>query len=168
MRINARELRIGNLVNLCFEHKPGWFVASVTQIFDDNTINTDTEDFHLSGKQTYYFEGIPLTEEWLLKFGFVLEETANFSEYFNKSMGNIKSYVIDNVWFCSHFDWMCREKDITSKRGWYVGRRNTNERYRGKGWNYEGSAEVYHVHQLQNLHFALTGKELTINTQTKL
>lgn len=65
--MKAHSLRFGNLVMLCFEHKPGWFISSVTDIYKDGTIDTDTTQ--LTGKQKYYWEPIPLTEEWLLKFG---------------------------------------------------------------------------------------------------
>ena len=68
MTVNANELRIGNKVNLCFHHKPGWFVANVTEIRSGNTIESDSKD-QIEGKR-YYYEAVPLTEEWLLKFGF--------------------------------------------------------------------------------------------------
>jgi len=55
-RANSIELRRGNLVNLCFEHKPGWFTATVTDLFNDGSIETDTQE--LTGKQKYYWEGV--------------------------------------------------------------------------------------------------------------
>ena len=103
---------------------------------------------------------IPITEERLLNLGFSFNDSKSFSESLNTSFGNVKSYVIGNpsVWFCSHFDWMCHKQEIVSKRGWCVGRRNTRP---GNGaWNYHESAEVYYIHQLQNLYYALRGEEL--------
>lgn len=107
-------------------------------------------------------KAIPITEDKLEWLGFEFENSLSFSEYFNKSFGKIKTYVIKNnkIWFCTHFDWLCRESEITSKRGWCVGRRNTNCRY--EGWNYQNSAEVYFIHQLQNALFAIREEDFNI------
>jgi hypothetical protein len=68
---------------------------------------------------------IPLTEEWLVKFGFKKDE------YYNAIVKQpIELHVQDNIYWC----------DIL--------------------WN---SMEIKHVHQLQNLFFALTGEELIID-----
>lgn len=66
--MKSTELRLGNYVMLCFEHKPGWFKARVTEILNDKTINTDTEDNE--SKLGYYFEPIPLSPEWVKRAGF--------------------------------------------------------------------------------------------------
>ena len=70
------------------------------------------------------FSGIPLTDEWLVKFGF---EESEF--VFSKNMYFIKGMQI----------WKCNDMFLCDKNGIYI----------------------KHVHQLQNLYFALTGKELT-------
>jgi hypothetical protein len=67
-------------------------------------------------------KAIPLTEEWLLKFGFIKHENHSIWYTLNKV----------DVWF---FD------------GKYV---NDND------------VEINFVHELQNLYFALTKKELTM------
>jgi len=77
--MKANELRIGNMVNLCFEHKEGWFKARVTEILNDNTINTDTTE---SDNNHYYFEPIPLSEEILFKVGFELKGVVQAIGYF--------------------------------------------------------------------------------------
>tara|TARA_R110002111_G_scaffold117530_1_gene179658 strand:- start:1308 stop:1625 length:318 start_codon:yes stop_codon:yes gene_type:complete len=64
---------------------------------------------------------IPLTEEWLVKFGFSLQSK---EMYFNYGMSI----------------WKCNEMFICNKNGMII----------------------KHVHQLQNLYFALTNEELTI------
>jgi hypothetical protein len=138
--MNANELRIGNWIN---EQGLELQVGMIRQDLFDGS------------------EPIPITKEWLERFGFTFDDSKSFSEYFNKSLGNVKSYVRGSVWFCSHFDWMCHKEEIASKRGWYVGRRNTNARY--NGWNYSDSGEVEYVHQLQNLYFAITGTELILS-----
>lgn len=153
--IKPNELRIGNWIDDFGDGN-----GQVQGIDADGYVLTSANDVYQPHET---FKPIPLTEDWILKFGFVLEDTDSFSEYFNKSFGKIKAYVgggLGNVWFCSHFDWMCHEENITSKRGWCVGRRNTNKRY--KGWNYDYSAEVEYVHQFQNLFFCLTGYDLVV------
>ena len=71
---------------------------------------------------------IPLTEEWLLKFGFEKTDSHGDFEYLIGRYSYFRGsfYIAD----CDE----CGE-----------------------------SVEVQHVHQLQNLYFALTGEELTIN-----
>ena len=69
---------------------------------------------------------IPITEEWLLKFGF-LKKNATPS---------ITRYFLNN--FCIEFD--PQDKFRFYYNGIYI--------------------EIHHVHQLQNLYFALTNNEL--------
>ena len=79
-----------------------------------------------------YYQPIPLTEEWLLKFGFKYE-----SIHFVNKNGYCKSgdnYSIQ----------LSINKDCF--------------RFHNPHFN----LEIKHVHQLQNLYFALTNKELTI------
>lgn len=64
--MEATDLRIGNLVNLCFNHKEGWFPAKVTAIHKDLTIDTDTKE---SKKNKYFWAGVPLTSDVLDKLG---------------------------------------------------------------------------------------------------
>jgi len=109
--MKASELRIGNWVN-CSE------IVDV-----DKTREISCWDFgtYLSTNPEYYIP-IPLTEEWLRRFGFVKVSEFGISQYGNGKIG---------IFF-----------------------------YNGKG-NYNISM-FEHVHQLQNLYFALTGEELTI------
>lgn len=76
--------------------------------------------------------GVSLTEGWLLDFGFKLEEV---------TMSGVKYYG----W--TKFSFLV---DINKVRGSYF--------YNWMG----GNIELKYVHQLQNLHFALTGSELTL------
>lgn len=82
------------------------------------------------------FEGIPLTEEWFLKLGFIiryLNEDKNKPRWW-KVEGNrhidlyFESQVMSNVFMINSLQY---------------------------------SIEIKYVHQLQNLYFALTGTELT-------
>ena len=68
---------------------------------------------------------IPLTEEWLLKFGF---------ESKTASVTHVNSYILGKIYLTN-------------------GLRS--------GIHY-GDIEIKYVHQLQNLYFALTGKEITL------
>lgn len=77
---------------------------------------------------------IPLTEEWLLKFGFRLSVGAAwYNDKFNDS------YFKENF----------------RLNKWDDGRLFL--------WDYKFPNEIKYVHQLQNLYFALTGEELIIN-----
>ena len=92
------------------------------------------------------FDPIPLTEEWLLKFGF---DKGNYKEinekHFVKKSNTIK-VIISGVGFWDVYtDY--NPYQITFSNGLNVITDN-----RG----------VNHVHQLQNLYFALTGEELTL------
>jgi hypothetical protein len=133
MKTPSTELRTGNLVNLCFEHKPGWFVPCVTDIFKDGTIETDTQQ--LTGKQKYFFEGIPLTEEWLIKLGF---------QYDNGRSDGYMSFDFNGK---LDIDWIDNKIQVKS---------HYEERtmYR--------ILPIYFVHQIQNLYHILQGEELTI------
>lgn len=128
--IEPNELRIGNLVR-----KPKY--GSVYKIvmflgighlqLDSPYFKYQTDSFHDCSIDE--IEGIPLTEEWLLKFRF------------NKK-------TVDGV-HNDIFEWF---KIQSEKGGFEYGFEN-----------YQLSipnVRLHYVHQLQNLYFALTGKEL--------
>ena len=73
------------------------------------------------------FEPIPLTEDWLKKFGF---KRIIHREY---------DWILDDIGICWDEDDKCFWIEINGKE-----------------------IELRYVHTLQNLYFALTGKELTI------
>ena len=84
--------------------------------------------------------GIPLTEEWLLKFGFVIHNKPyGYTEYIKYKKGT-RQYL---------------HKLFTFKE--------SNNDWDGKfGFSGTIQTELNHVHELQNLYHALTKKELTI------
>ena len=94
-------------------------------------------------------EPIPLTEEWLLKLGF---EKGNYKELDEKHFvekSNTIKVIISGVGFWDVYtDY--NPYQITFSSGLNIITDN-------KGIN--------HVHQLQNLYYALTGEELTIKNQ---
>src|SRR5690606_17260010 len=78
---------------------------------------------------------VPLTEEWLLKFGWVWNQECNsFEKYPNgDSRMNLDFQEVSNSY--TMFNYVLKAKICD---------------------------RIFHVHQLQNLFFALTGEELTI------
>lgn len=130
MGISVNELRIGNLVNAKNRF------SDIIQI----------EIHGLSARNNIYDEDdaawgceelrpIPLTEDWLLKFGFK------------------KDCIENDNWCFSMFYYDCWRIVYTEKKGY-------------------GSADCYlegfwSVHQLQNLYFALTQKELKLKEIVK-
>ena len=109
-----------------------------------NWVNNNEEDYQITSATILQLERgdstakpIPLTEEWLIKFGFKKDDTGvdvfdqDYFEWYQKefpiigmlSQSNDKSYIFDE---------------------------NTD------------TLKIYYVHQLQNLYFALTNEELTM------
>ena len=117
--MKTNELRIGNWV----EHnqpKRGYYTT-----VQGSTFSVNVEKL---------FKPIPLTEEWLLKFGFC-----------------------DQNGYLIHLE---NELpiDLVYKDG-VVSLEDSNELVTSTYF----LNKIKHVHQLQNLYFALTGEELTIN-----
>ena len=137
--MEAKELRINNFIRL----------KENGNIFDVKVVGTRCEaiDVYNNGVYTSYFkniddylEPIPLTEEWLLKFGFVIHNKPNgYTEYIKYKEGT-KQYL---------------HKLFTFKE--------SDNDWDGK-FAFSGTIQtkLKHVNQLQNLYFALTGEELTI------
>ena len=84
-----------------------------------------------------YFEPIPLTEKWYLDSGFKKDSYGNFNISINKDFLLLETMRVGDEWCV-----------------FIVKKNNTEEccsLYR-----------IKYVHQLQNLYFSLTNKELTI------
>ena len=146
-QIKANELRIGNYVS------DNIFIYSTIAIEEEvlrakidhnyNIKKSEVEDFYKEGEYSLnYFnlEPIPLTEEWLIKFGFERKDytiAASFHIGYNPV---IKDWLFELTWIKDSNDYSL---------GGFPFYRN-------------GFFELKHVHQLQNLYFALTFNELTI------
>lgn len=120
--IEVRELRIGNLVS----HK-------------GNPIELTKNRFKLSvfTLGCSEIEPILLTEEWLVRFGFVFEKSGWFvKKRGSKKTNNLKMFHLFKM-------------------------KNINE-YNTKGGITSKYLNIKQVHQLQNLYFALTGEELQL------
>ena len=130
--MEARELRIGN-----------WVFDSNNSIEREiQNIFTPQELWEI--EELKAMQPIPLTEEWLLKFGFESYSThVNYNELQIKNKKPNKHIVvrlgIQNKYFSVFNHSECDFTELQFIR------------------------QLDFVHQLQNLYFALTGEELTIN-----
>lgn len=73
--MKAQELRINNYINAVLTNETYtvdiWALRTIEEGNFQNSYNTDVK----------VFEPIPLTEEWLLKFGFITTQWDNFNSY---------------------------------------------------------------------------------------
>ena len=113
--MDVRELRIGNLT-----------------YYGGRVYTIGYYPFSFSGHENdmAHYKPIPLTEEWLLKFGFENYDSLKFS---------INDLLVVDL---HDFTFGVNRFDVC-----WLDNKNT-----------------IHVHQLQNLYFALTGKELEITS----
>jgi hypothetical protein len=127
--MKVTELRIGNWIQ------------------DGNEFEQITID-HLnclnSGRCEY--DPIPLTEEWLLKFGFIKGNYNWFRLYFNPEKLEDSDCLTYNI----NSKMLCLESFYDNEKKGSIQLSSRDEKY---------------VHQLQNLYFALTSEELTIKQQ---
>jgi hypothetical protein len=128
--MKATELRIGNYIDYTTER-------------EIVTMQTTYEYIRLIHNGNKNFEPIPLTEEWLLKFGFEKSDNEFYTETFK---GDNKS----DYYFCIRINDILCDLVICER----VDEIN----------NYDLICPKYinSVHQLQNLYFALTNEELTL------
>lgn len=152
--MKANELRLGNLVSsydllseITSVNNEGCFI----QIID----HTDEHDYTQDVSNNFICP-IPLTEEWLLRFGF---EKGKFEK-----------------WHGNGFDY--KPVDVYTERYRFT-MLNTEFEYHLSNWFYKGNIDNQdtavwygndlikcdYVHQLQNLYFALTGEELTLKSE---
>lgn len=126
--MKASELRIGNLIySTALEYCDVVTGISFDDEYEKYSIETRDYDDLITA-----IEGVKLTEEWLLKFGFVEERVGFF-------VSNI--IQVSTKYASDAFKVMLYNPHI--KEFWGIG-------------------YCEEVHQLQNLFFALCGEELTI------
>lgn len=127
--IKIEELRIGNYICVNNNGHP----CRVTEL---TTMSCTVESIKENNKEPYVktMNTIPLTEEWLLKFGFEKNEDLG-NENINWELPNSYYFIQE------HLD---VEEFI------FYGQENCIEK------------QIKYVHQLQNLYFALTNEELTM------
>ena len=125
MKLEAKDLRIGNLV---------MDNAKVKIVTSGMISNWDIIKRDYAG-----YEPIPITEEWLLKLGFLLEYDEGDIKYYVKSTNHnfgIKGYD-NSEWYIYHEYPFSDDYTILKELAW--------------------------VHELQNVWFSLTDEELTLN-----
>jgi len=99
---------------------------------------TDIHDLiFLDKKECTDYAPIPITEEWLLKLGF-----GEFIDF------GYETGVFDKFPLSIGFSYCMNNKKVMIM-------------HKGNSTSHWIMKEILHVHQLQNLYFALTGKELT-------
>lgn len=150
MSLKAKELKIGNLIkgiyydyNIDDDHLEKETIAEVATLdvsgSGDYPIyvysDEDIEDFS-------DFQGIPLTEEWLIKLGF-------------KQQGNRKMWTKDRV--CVVLEAYTDLSGKPTPEAFYIGFKDLGNVL------FHTTLKVEYVHTLQNA-FALTGEELTLKT----
>lgn len=138
--IQPEELRINNWVN----SKPVYTRPIDEPIrLDKNTLVSILLDTHIGVS----YSPIPITEEWLLKFGFIgdhkeyeyfieIEDVRNKEEKMKMEITTFGNWEKIEVY-------LYQERDVE---------------------NVFFLKEIKHVHQLQNLYYSLTGKELEIKS----
>lgn len=137
--MEAKELRIGNLINAPLYDEP-IEVHSVCSAAND-IFNRTTGEIPIDT-----ISPIPLTEEWLLKLGFDKYQWCDDCAF----IGFNNSHMVLRFF---NGEWHCDKAKITKDNR---GQKMSN----GKPIIKNGF--IKYVHQLQNLYFALTGKELTL------
>lgn len=132
--MKATDLRIGNyhnyLVKDPIDVRKQWNEVCQIDAYDLLSLSKDPD---------VRYQPIPLTEEWLLKFGFVKEveykKKINFSRFHLFQINASNSY---------------NDNENEFKVNFYQSKQCVE------------LCRIKHVHQLQNLYFALTGEELTL------
>ena len=139
--MKANELRIGNLVYVS-DNQTNLIFKEITPINIHNLM-------HLTGWDKspvdIEFEPIPLTEDWLYKFGFK-DIDKDDNDYITYTDSNHDYYL---------------QIDVRRKDGKYSILDNSFDDLRDFSM-----VDIMYVHQLQNLYFALTSEELKYEEQS--
>ncbi len=136
--MKASELRVGNWVNF----DSGWSPEEPRQIeWHDiwHGIEKDKDAKHFV--EWVALKPIPITNEWLLKFGFSKIESSVCDSFYIGHNPITHDWLFDITWLKNSIDYS----------------------YEGNPFYKNGYHELKYLHQLQNLYFALTQEELEIN-----
>lgn len=130
--MTASELRINNYIRMCLVREAGWFPAAVTEIHSHNTIRTKWDDMG-----AFVWEFLPIDEGYLMRLGFLKYPSAPNCFYIKYSeQGEL---VIFN-----------------SKTPVAIANNIEDYYYMFNGLIHP----IKYIHQVQNLHLILSGKEL--------
>lgn len=138
--LSEKELRIGNkILGIYIDDCENHIDERCTVLGLDSVGMAEYKIWVESENTVYehydYFEGIPLTEEWLVELGFT-EHGQGSRRFYD---GKFEYYIYCDKIGRSHF----YSFNYQSGESHYI-------------------AEIQYVHQLQNLYFALKGEELKI------
>lgn len=168
--MKANDLRIGSLVNFQIGNtiKQGWVIninRRKINILTCLNFKGNYPDFRMiQGGKTYTIKPcnlipIPLTEEWLVKsqYAETIKEWKGNGQDYQPETSKTKQrrfYLIEGIYLVFEY-WSYR----TNEKDKWITERSICIEY------YNNSLELteYYIHIFQNLFFALTGKELTIN-----
>lgn len=138
MALTAKELRMGNYV-LDRGDK-------IIRIDWWETLNKACMDMNINGQKVHpltenveYCQPIPLTEQWLLDFGFIKDGNGH---WWKNLVTHYLELIEMNKWF---FPVFVELPELSNEQEQRV-----------------GLPRIGSVHEMQNLFFALTGEELTI------
>ena len=127
----TNELRLGNYIYWNIPYKMETKTIHKVVLINEKTINTNPISL---GLDICDYLPIPLTEDWLIKFGF--EKTD--MDFYNITLPDKYKVYLSCTMILGRFE-VCQS-------------------------SYGFCVDCKYVHQLQNLYFALTGKELTIKS----
>jgi hypothetical protein len=130
--MKANELRFGNLVDYYGE------VVTINSIDDMDVGFSDYVTFDYPSLEE--INPIPLTEEWLVRFGFEKRISSVCDSFYIGVNPVTKDWLFDITWLKNMIDYS----------------------YEGFPFYRNGHFTIKYVHSLQNLYFALTGEELTL------
>jgi hypothetical protein len=133
--MKASELRIGNLIKGKSPEK---------KVYEE-PVELNEYYFLLFLNNMMDVEPIPLTEEWLLKFGFKHQNKYDLES-------NLYSKKLKSGYFFTIYS----KKETLDFKTKFIG---------WKVLNIGFDLKIDFVNQLQNLHFALTGEELTLKNK---
>lgn len=140
--MKAHELRIGNYA--IFGNNANSTTEEIVAINNTDWFGEGKkywlETKNLEGELLNDFQPIPLTEEWLLKFGFNNDYKPDYIGIDVRSGGITTDFVLTKP---------------LSKGEW--------QKYYTFDLAQNRFVAFSYVHELQNLYFAITGQELTIN-----
>lgn len=140
--MEANEFRLGNVIHSKGQshNDKGEFTGWVNY-----EIKVDLEVLQniLEKNIDFKYSAIPLNEEWLLKFGFVNSDYDETKFNPANEYADQFKYILESGVF--HRQLVCKPIE-----GWIV-----------RLGDYESQVQIKYVHELQNLFFALKGKELT-------
>lgn len=136
--MKASELRIGNYV--------------ISNFLDGTEHSYQIKRGYEIDEAIHQYEPIPLSEEWLLKFGFEAEYEVSSDD--DDLIGGTAFQCCNELKGC--------EEVIVNKGSFFFVRAHSSSAYDGSPE--QTVTKIEYVHQLQNLYFALTGEELNEKT----